>query len=256
MQTLTSAHNPLLKDIRKAVHQGGLTQNGCAVAEGYHLLEEARRGPCRVEAIVAAESAASTVSADYIVPDVLFAMLASTETTQGVLALVKPKQWTVEEVFQSPSFQSPSMLLVLDGIQDPGNAGSLLRAAEAFQATGVLFLKGTVNPFNPKCIRASAGSVFRVPLLVGGTASVVEDYKLRVYALAAHAGVPLARADFRGNCALIVGSEGQGIRAELIERAQAIHIPSRGVESLNAALAGGIALYEARRQRDEQRDEQ
>src|SRR5271165_4580970 len=107
MQTLTSAHNPLLKDVRRAVHQGGLTQNGCAVAEGFHLLEEARRGPCRIEAVVAA---------DYVVPDVLFASLASTETTQGVLSLVKPKQWTSADIFHAPA-----LVLVLDGIQDPGN---------------------------------------------------------------------------------------------------------------------------------------
>jgi len=246
MQTLTSAHNPLLKDIRKAVHQGGLTQDGCAVAEGFHLLEEARRGPCRIEAIVAAESVASSVPADYVVPDVLFASLASTETTQGVLALVKPNQWTAAEIFQSPA-----LVLVLDGIQDPGNAGTLLRAAEAFGATGVLFLKGTVNPFNPKCLRASAGSVFRVPLLTGETSHILEQQKIDLYALAAHSGLPLARADFRRSCALIVGSEGQGIRPELVVNAQPVHIPSSGVESLNAALAAGIALYEARRQRDE-----
>jgi len=246
MQTLTSAHNPLLKDIRKAVHQGGLTQDGCAVAEGFHLLEEARRSPCRIQAVIAAESVASSVSPDYVVPDVLFASLASTETTQGVLALVKPKAWTAADIFQSPA-----LVLVLDGIQDPGNAGTLLRAAEAFRATGVVFLKGTVNPFNPKCLRASAGSVFRVPLLTGETSEILEQQKIELYALAAHAGLPITHADFRKDCALIVGSEGQGVRPDLLAGAQPVQIPSSGVESLNAALAAGIALYEARRQRDE-----
>jgi len=246
MQTITSGHNPLLKEIRKAVHQGGLTQNGCAVAEGFHVLDEARRSPCHIEAIIAAESVALTVGANYVVPDVLFASLASTETTQGVLALVKPKQWSTADIFQAPA-----LVLVLDGVQDPGNAGTLLRAAEAFGATGVLFLKGTVNPFNPKCLRASAGSVFRVPLLAGVTSEILEDRGLKIYALAAHAGIPLPQADFRGNCALIAGSEGHGVSPELLRNAHPLHIPSRGVESLNAALAAGIALYEARRQRDE-----
>ena len=240
MQTLTSAHNPLLKDVRRAVHQGGLTQDGCAVAEGFHLLEEARRGPCRIEAIIAAESVASSVAADYVVPDVLFASLASTETTQGVLTLVKPKQWTSADIFHAPS-----LVLVLDGIQDPGNAGSMLRAAEAFGATGVLFLKGTVNPFNPKCLRASAGSVFRVPLLA---ADVFDEHDLQVYCLAAHAGLPLTQANLKQSCALVVGNEGRGVR---LEKGQPLHIESSGVESLNAALAAGIALYEARRQRNE-----
>ncbi len=246
MQTLTSAHNPLLKEIRKAVHQGSLTQNGCAVAEGFHVLAEARRGPCSIEAVFAAESVASGVAADFVVPDVLFASLVSTETTQGVLALVKPKQWNAADIFQVPA-----LVLVLDGVQDPGNAGTLLRAAEAFGSTGVLFLKGSVNPFNPKCLRASAGSVFRVPLLTGVTFEILADRGLEIYALAAHAGVPVGQADFRGNCALIVGSEGHGVSPDLMGIAQTLHIPINGVESLNAALAAGIALYEARRQRDE-----
>jgi TrmH family RNA methyltransferase len=240
MQTLTSAHNPLLKDVRRAVHQGGLTQDGCAVAEGFHLLEEARRGPCRIEAVIAAESVASSVAADYVVPDVLFASLASTETTQGVLSLVKPKQWSTADIFRAPA-----LVLVLDGIQDPGNAGAMLRAAEAFGATGVLFLKGTVNPFNPKCLRASAGSVFRVPLLA---ADVLVEGDLQVYCLAAHAGLPLTQANLKLGCALVVGNEGRGVR---LEKGQPLHIESSGVESLNAALAAGIALYEARRQRNE-----
>src|SRR5271163_4945187 len=224
MQTLTSAHNPLLKDIRRAVHQGGLTQDGCAVAEGFHLLEEARRGPCRIEAVIAAESVASSVAADFVVPDVLFASLASTETTQGVLSLVKPKQWTSADIFHAPA-----LVLVLDGIQDPGNAGSMLRAAEAFGATGVLFLKGTVNPFNPKCLRASAGSVFRVPLLA---ADVLVEHDLQVYCLAAHAGLPLTQANLKLGCALVVGNEGRGVR---LDTGQPLHIESSGVESLNAA---------------------
>jgi TrmH family RNA methyltransferase len=247
MQTLTSARNPLLKDIRRAVHQGALTEDGCAVAEGLHLLDEARRGPCRIVAIVASESAALAVSPDYVVPDVLFASLASTETTQGVLTLVRPCSWTAEDVFRDPA-----MVLVLDRIQDPGNAGAMLRAAEAFGATGALFLKGSVNPFNPKCMRASAGSVFRVPFLAGGTIDPDLDQRgIELYALAPHKGVAVACANLRQGCALIVGSEGQGIRLELMERARPLHIPSTGVESLNAALAAGIALYEARRQRDE-----
>jgi TrmH family RNA methyltransferase len=240
MQTLTSAQNPLLKDIRRAVHQGGLTQDGCAVAEGFHLLEEARRGPCRIEAVIAAESVASGVAADYVVPDVLFASLASTETTQGVLSLVKPKQWTSADLLKAPA-----LVLVLDGVQDPGNAGSMLRAAEAFGATGAVFLKGTVNPYNPKCLRASAGSVFRLPLL---TTAIFDFDALQVYSLSAHSGVSLTQADFKRGSALIVGNEGRGVR---MERGQPLHIPSSGVESLNAALAAGIALYEARRQRNE-----
>src|SRR5262249_61825713 len=87
---------------------------------------------------------------------------ASREARQGVIALVKPPAWTLDQLMRGRA-----LVVVLDGIQDPGNAGAILRSAEAFGATGVAFLKGTVSPYNPKCLRASAGSVYRLPLAVG-----------------------------------------------------------------------------------------
>src|SRR6202035_4126314 len=91
-----------------------------------------------------------------------FRDLSSTETPQGVIALVRPPAWTLDQILSGCA-----LVVVLDGVQDPGNAGAILRAAEAFGATGAVFLKGTVNPYNPKCLRGSAGSVFRLPLVLG-----------------------------------------------------------------------------------------
>jgi TrmH family RNA methyltransferase len=140
--------------------------------------------------------------------------------------------------------------VVLDGIQDPGNAGAIVRAAEAFGATGAVFLKGTVNPYNPKCIRGSAGSVFRVPLI----ASAEADEILRHTELAWYAAMPRAQqlasdADLSAPSGIIIGSEGHGVGATLAGRVAGLRIPTAGVESLNAAVAAGILLYEARRQR-------
>jgi TrmH family RNA methyltransferase len=187
-----------------------------------------------------------------VLPDALFRSVAGTETSQGVIALVRPPQWTIEQLFRGTS-----LVVVLDGLQDPGNAGAICRAAEAFGATGVLFLKGAVSPFNAKTIRASAGSLFRLPFVCGVDAALarvaMQQHKLELWAgVPAKPGSPATRleeADLTRKCALIVGSEAHGVRMELRTAAMDLYIPTVGVESLNAAVAAGILLYEARRQR-------
>ena len=254
---LTSTKNPLLKDVRKAIVRGTLTEEGYAVAESFHLLEEALRSDCAVSAVLAAESVRTAVEAHVrrlkgvrvvVLGDALFARLASTEASQGVIALVRPPAWKLEQLFRGRT-----LVVVLDGLQDPGNAGTILRAAEAFGATGAAFLKGAVNPYNPKAMRASAGSVFRLPIVTGLdpelTRAAFEQQRLDVYAAAAGARKNLAEIDLTRKCAVIVGSEGRGVSERLRAGAIDLRIPTSGVESLNAAMAAGVILYEARRQR-------
>src|SRR5882724_3696053 len=171
MPILTSPRNPLLKEVRKAILRGTVTDDGFCVAESFHLLEEALRSDCEISTVFAAESVRTAVESHVrglkkirvaVLPDDLFQDISATESSQGVMALVRPPRWTVEQLFRGQS-----LTLILDGIQDPGNAGAILRAAEAFGATGAAFLKGTVSPYNPKCLRASAGSVFRLPIAAG-----------------------------------------------------------------------------------------
>jgi RNA methyltransferase, TrmH family len=255
-QFLSSLANPRLKEIRRAVERGSSTRNGFCVAETFHLVEEALRSGCDVSAIVAAQSARAAAEhlaqpsgcVLIVVPDSLFRALAATETSQGVLALVRPPSWDLDRLFEGVP-----LLVVLDGLQDPGNAGAILRAAEAFSATGVLAVKGTVSLANPKAVRASAGSLFRVPHVTG-----LEPAELRqilaaravpLYAAMPAAGTPASRADLTRPCALAIGSEGAGLREEFRAAARPLHIPIAGAESLNAAMAAGILLYEARRQR-------
>ncbi len=149
-ETLSSDKNPLLKQVRRAVARGSLTEDGYAVAESFHLLEEALASDCEIGAVIVAESVKSTVAAHVrglkrtrvvAVRDSIFAELASTEATQGVIALVRPPAWTLEQLLRGKT-----LIAVLDGVQDPGNAGAIVRAAEAFGATGAAFLKGTVSP--------------------------------------------------------------------------------------------------------------
>jgi RNA methyltransferase, TrmH family len=269
-ETITSAANPLLKEVRRAVARGSLTAEGWCVAETFHLLEEALGSGSEVKTVLAAESKRAAVEAlgrrlagvkVVLMPDALFAGIAATETSQGVMALVQPRQWKLEQLFKGKA-----LVVVLDGIQDPGNAGAIVRAAEAFGGTGVLFLKGTVSPHNPKTLRASAGSLFRVPF-VHGVGSATAIATLRQNGIKLFAAMPaaarlqeplpgsatsvgsLAATDLSGRCGLIVGSEARGVGAEWRSAAAPVSIPTVGVESLNAAIAASILLYEARRQR-------
>ena len=240
-----SDKNPLLKQIRRAVSKGTLTEDGYAVAEGAHLLEEALAARCEVGAVIVAESARLHYPDARVVSDKTFRELASTETPQGVIALVRPVVATLEQMTRGAA-----LVVVLDGVQDPGNAGAIVRAAEAFGATGVVFLKGTVNPYNPKCLRGSAGSAFRVPLVAAVEADEILGHSnFAWYAAMPRAAKLVSDADLSRACGIIIGSEGRGVSPALAERATSLRIPTAGVESLNAAVAAGILLYEARRQR-------
>jgi TrmH family RNA methyltransferase len=243
--------------------EGGLTEQGWWVAETFHLLEEALRSDCQVVTVLAAETVRSAAEAHVrrlsgvrvvVLPDLLLQRLAGTETSQGIIALVKPPAWSLDQLMRGRP-----LVVVLDGLQDPGNAGTIVRAAEAFGATGALFLKGTVSPHNPKTLRASAGSLFRVPFLVGVdptlACAALQQRRVELYA-----GVPtranrpvrsLTDVDLTGACGLVIGNEARGVGAELRSAAMDISIPTVAVESLNAALAAGILLYEARRQRSQ-----
>ncbi len=256
-QQITSLQNPLLKEVRKAVVRGSLTADGCAVAESFHLLEEALGSDREVRAVLAADSVRSTVEkrvrglrrfSTFVVPDKLFDQIAATEHSQGVMTLVKPAKWTLESVFRGRS-----MVVILDGIQDPGNAGAIVRAAEAFGATGGIFVTGTVSPHNPKTLRASAGSIFRLPYVHGVDAEIVratlEQRRLDVYAAMPRGGKLLPEVDLKRRFALVLGSEAHGVGDRLSAAALDLRIPTSGVESLNVSLAAGVILYEARRQR-------
>jgi RNA methyltransferase, TrmH family len=257
MTTLLSARNPLLKDVRKAIARGTITDDGLAVAESFHLLEEALRSDCEIPAVFAAESVRAAVESHvrglkktriHVLPDDIFRGLSTTESSQGVMALVRPPQWSVDQLFRGHS-----LTMVLDGLQDPGNAGAILRAAEAFGATGVVFLKGTVSPYNPKCLRASAGSIFRVPVAAALDQrlflAAAEQRKIALFALMPKGNTDVGEVELGKKCGIIVGSEGRGVSEMLRDKATPIKIPTVGVESLNAALAAGIALFVARKQR-------
>lgn len=254
---IISPRNPLLKDIRKALAHGTLTTNGCAVAESFHLLEEAVRSGCRIPLVLAAESVQTKVEQHLhglqdvrlvVTSDAVFKQVATTESSQGVMALVEPPKWTLDALLRSRS-----LIVVLDGVQDPGNAGAIVRAAEAFGAGGALFLKGTVSPFNSKTLRAAAGSLFRLPVVAGlepmAAKEALAEARLPVFAAVPRGGKPAHEIDWTRPAAIVIGGEGRGVSAALRASLPEVSVPTIGVESLNAAMAATVILYEAGRQR-------
>lgn len=238
--------------MRRAIERGSLTSRGLCLAEGFHLLAEAERSARPIACVLVRESSlarAQDATRATLTPvtDKLFASIASTETTQGVMALVEPPVFEPTDIFRS---NGP--VVVLDQLQDPGNAGAIARAAEAFSASGMLFLSGTANPFHPKTLRASAGSLFRLPVLTGlapaDVLALAAQHQRPCYAAVSGSSRTAEEADL-SDCVLIIGNEGRGVSEVLLRASRPVTIPTRGVESLNAAVSASILLYEAQRQR-------
>jgi TrmH family RNA methyltransferase len=253
-----------LQRYRSLRDAAGRRATGFAAAEGFNLLREAllsgvelvqvflgeraRRRP-DYEDIAARLEAGETAGrwACFSLPDALLERVAHTDSPQGVLAVFRPRVSTLAEVLAGDG-----PVLLLDRLADPGNLGLILRTAEAAGAAGIVVTPGTVDPFNPKCVRASAGSVFRVPVVhaaLDAAATELRAGRRRLYATSPHGGLEYTAADLGGRVGLLLGQEGGGLDAALLERFEAIRIPTGRVESLNVAMAAGILLYEAKRQR-------
>lgn len=254
---LQSAGNPLIKDVRRAVARSATTKDGLWVAESLHLLDEAFRSRLTVRKVLVSARRRRDVEvrlrghgdvALNVVGDDLFSEIASTETSQGVLALVEPPKWTLGDLFKGVP-----LVVVLDALQDPGNVGTIIRTAEAFGATGVVLLKGTAHAANPKTLRASAGSLFRLPH-VGGLEpdELIGEAKKRgltCFAASSDGGIPLSQAPIERGCLIVLGSEAHGVSPVLREASEELRIPTGAVESLNVSAAAAVVLYDAARRR-------
>jgi TrmH family RNA methyltransferase len=264
--------NRWLKRFRAAL-RGESGEGGMIGIEGPHLVEEALRAGILAEALLVSTSGERHM--ERLRPwltseiqilrtsDKLFASAAETETPQGMAALVKPRVAAFDDLVRGIA-----LIVVLVGVQDPGNVGTIVRAAEAFGATGVAASaagkdSGTANPFSPKALRASAGSALRFPILRAAAAPILLA-QLHVAGVETFAAVPENsraagairpwEADLRKPAALLIGNEGAGLPPE-IERSAGVRVKiplAAGVESLNAAMAATVLLYEAARQRSEE----
>jgi TrmH family RNA methyltransferase len=260
LRRISSRQNPLVKELRRAFAGGQPSPEGRVAVESVHIVEEAIRSGLRFRAVFFRESSQAVAGRllpqiganveTLVLPDDVFASAVATESPQGVAALVKVKQFALEDALRAPR----PLLLALSGIQDPGNLGTMVRSAEAFGATGVLRGERTVSQFNAKSVRASAGSVFRMPVVSVALGDVMEQLKQRgvkLVATSSHKGTPAGEAELSGPLAVFIGSEAAGLPREVLSRVdEVVAVPhSPRVESLNAAIAASILLYEASRQR-------
>jgi TrmH family RNA methyltransferase len=260
LRRIESRQNGRVKELRAALARTGRTPDGLVAIEGEHLVQEALRSRLRFATVFLRDG----YSPAYELPDVehlllpadVFASAVSTEQPQGIAALVHAPTFSADALFPAATPLVPPLILVLAGLQDPGNVGTLIRSAEAFGATGILLLPGTASPWNSKALRASAGSAFRVPILSLSEAealTLLRDQAVPALAAVAHGGVPVAEARLAEPAALLIGNEGAGLSPALLAAAhRRITIPTPGpVESLNAAIAGSLLLYTAATQRAE-----
>lgn len=261
LRRVEGRHNALVKDLRRAFAHGDLTDDGHCAIEGMRILEEAIRSGLKFRAVFFNSSALAKAErllpqlAAYVetllLPDKLFATAVPSDSPQGVAALVRCPVFVAQEVLaKSPT----GPVLAISGVQDPGNLGTILRSAEAFEAAGVLLGEGTVSPFNSKVVRASAGSVFRLPIARVKLGEVLQEMRsrgLRLVATSSHKGTAVHDAKLTGPLAIFIGSEGAGLPRDLLSQMdETLAIPhSEHVESLNAGVAASIVLYEVARQR-------
>jgi TrmH family RNA methyltransferase len=276
---ITSRDNQWLKRFRSAL-AGEREGGGVVGVEGLRMVEAALGSGLRVEALLVSDSGERHIAR--LAPllksgarvlrtsDRLFAGVADTKTPQGIAALVQTRQAALEDILRAPA-----LVVVLVGVQDPGNVGTILRAAEAFGATGAATSSfgelGTADPLGPKALRASAGSALRLPILHGLSAatliSQLQAAGVKAYAATKEPSEPSPRAkalrpwnvDWKSPAAILIGNEGAGLPDDIVRAADAcVSIPQAaaltpvGVESLNAAMAATVLLYEAMRQRKAQ----
>jgi RNA methyltransferase, TrmH family len=261
LRRVEGRHNALVKEVRRAFSRAELTEGGDCAVEGLRVIEEAIRSGVRFQAVFFSESGEKLAGRllpqigghveTLVLPDKLFAGMVASEAPQGVAALVHYKQRSIADVLERAA---SGPVVVVAGLQDPGNLGTIVRSAEAFGAAGVLLGEGTVSVFNPKVVRGTAGSIFRLPIAQGKTAEILaglRERNVRLVATSSHKGVPLPEADLALPLAVLIGGEGAGVSKDLLGKADAIvAIPhSSQVESLNAGVAASIVLYEIARGR-------
>jgi TrmH family RNA methyltransferase len=246
----------LVRDLRL---RKGRERRGLALAEGVRLVEEALAAGLAIRQVLASPALEGTERGRQLqaalvvgghpyetITDEMFESLAATEHPQGILAVIEPPRWTIEQIRVEP--RKP--VLVLDAVQDPGNVGTMLRTAWALGAAGVIALPGTAELTNPKVLRASMGGAFRIPC-VPATEPELRQWtgRNRVKVLLAEAGAALPAPDEQSPIALVVGNEGAGTSESLTPWASGrVGIPLRaGADSLNVAIAAAILLYEVTR---------
>ncbi|MGG1661860.1 TrmH family RNA methyltransferase [Brevibacillus sp. NRS-1366] len=270
-EVITSIQNPLVKRLNQLLDRKGREEQGRFLVEGAHLVEEALKSGAEVMTILydndrdmdpACRRAMANHPGDVHVVAASAAVLgklSETKSPQGIVAEVTKiaTDWA-DWVDKKMSADEDLLLLFLDEIQDPGNLGTILRTAEAASVDGVVLGKGSVDVYNGKVVRATMGALFRLPVFTGALPETAAQWRrnggrLLVSSLQKDS-IAYDEADYTKRTAIVIGNEGRGVCEDLMRQAdQYVHIPIYGqAESLNAAVAAGIFVYEAQRKRKDQ----
>jgi TrmH family RNA methyltransferase len=262
MESISSRHNPIVKTFR-ALAQGG---DDALLLEGVTLVQEALGMGVRMRTVAFSarllahvddrtrqlvDALAKTGARLLSVSPALMGAMSPVRTPSGVVAIADRTRVPLDLVFAG----TPPLVLVLDGLQDPGNVGAVIRAADAAGATGIVACEHTADPFGWKALRGAMGSTFRLPVATDQPAeravAAARTYGLRVLAATPRGGRPMHDVDLRIPTAILLGAEGAGLQDQMEQLAdERISVPMRApVESLNVAVSAALVVYEAYRQR-------
>lgn len=255
---ITSASNTQVKNIMQLMKKAKARKDqGLFVVEGKRMFTEVPpEALCQIyvsESFLTQEDSKHLIAHQTyeVLSDDVFQKISDTRTPQGILCLVKTPEFSLEEILA----KEPAHLLILESIQDPGNLGTIFRSGEGAGVTGILMNRTTVDVFNPKTIRSTMGSIYRVPFVIaedlGAAIRQLKEQGVTLYAAHLRGSMQYDEPDYKKASGFIIGNEGNGLSDETGALAdEYIRIPMEGkVESLNAAIAATLLMYEVNRQR-------
>lgn len=258
---ITSASNAQVKEIKVLQKKSkAREQKNLFIVEGIRMVKETK--PEKILAAYVSESFLKE-QADFlkgwkvsyeVVEDKIFNSMCNTTTPQGILCLVKREAWTLEEILQKKNGKNP-LIMVVETLQDPGNLGTIFRTGEAAGVSGIIMNRETVDIYNPKTVRSTMGAIYRMPFLyvdsLKDTIEILKENGIRVYAAHLKGEKSYDEFSYIEGTAFLIGNEGNGLTEETAALADDyLRIPMEGeVESLNAAVAAAVLMYEAHRQK-------
>ncbi len=260
INSISSASNSLLKKVRSLQQRSGREQHGLFLLEGPKLLVEAQsKGIIIQDVIVSSSYLNSGFSANEnphlgqitVVDDKIFRDLITTSTPCGIVSVGKISTHTFADCLKGKT----TLIAVAESVQDPGNLGTMIRAALAFGATGLIATAGSVDAFNPKVVRSAMGALFKLPVIVGmrleDVVKRLKEENIKVIALEPAVEKPFWQLDLNQPLAFLFGNEGNGLSNQAAELAdELVTIPMAGeTESLNVAVSSAVVLFECARQR-------
>ena len=263
MIEITSTKNPLIKEIKTLYKKKGRQKTGLFIIEGIKIIKEAIDYDYDLKNIIYTDELKRTKEGEgflkeieslnnlIYVPENIFKEISDTENPQGIIALAKIDYKSLDEIKNIKE----NLFIYLDELQDPGNMGTIIRTGDAFNIGGIIITEGCVDPYNPKVVRSTMGSIFRIPIYYAEDGVLdlrkLKEKGLRIFSTSLEASESLFHTNLKDGGIITIGNESKGVSAEVFTLSdQLIKIPMPGkAESLNAGVAASIIMYETMKQR-------